>query len=149
MGRQKATEPLFHIFCLEDHVPAEHPLRRVDALLDLGLVRDGMAKHYSGMGRPSIDPEFMIRMLLIGYLQGIRSERRLVEEVHLNLAHRWYCHLGLDDRVPERSTFSKNRHGRFAAGDLFRAVWPAPTGLPQRTPHPPSGDLAGPLLPTR
>lgn len=66
MGWQIATEPLFHIFCLENHVPAEHPLRRDDALLDLGFVRDGMARHYSGMGRPSID--LMIRMLLIGYL---------------------------------------------------------------------------------
>ena len=82
-----------------------------------------MAKHYSGIGRPSIDPELMVRMLLIGYLQGIRSERRLVEEVHLNLAYRWFCRLGLDGRVPERSTFSKNRHGRFAGGDLFRAVF--------------------------
>jgi transposase len=82
-----------------------------------------MAKHYSGVGRPSIDPELMIRMLLIGYLQGIRSERRLVEEVHLNLAYRWFCRLGLGGRVPERSTFSKNRHGRFAEGDLFRALF--------------------------
>ena len=123
MGRQTATEPLFHIFCLEDHVPTSHPLRQVDRLLDLGFVREGMAKHYSSVGRPSIDPELMIRMLLIGYLQGIRSERRLVEEVHLNLAYRWFCHLGLDGRVPERSTFSKNRHGRFAEGDLFRAVF--------------------------
>jgi transposase len=123
MGRQRATEPLFHIFCLEGHVPADHPLRRVDALLELGFVRQEMGSHYSAIGRPSIDPELMIRMLLIGYLQGIRSERRLVEEVHLNLAYRWFCRLGLDGRVPERSTFSKNRHGRFAGGDLFRAVF--------------------------
>ena len=123
MGRQTSAEPLFHIFCLEDHVPADHPLRQVDTLLDSGFVREGMAKHYSALGRPSIDPELMIRMLLIGYLQGIRSERRLVEEVHLNLAYRWFCRLGLDGRVPERSTFSKNRHGRFAEGDLFRVVF--------------------------
>src|SRR3954453_17539062 len=82
-----------------------------------------MARHYSALGRPSIDPELMIRMLLIGYLQGIRSERRLVEEVHLNLAYRWFCRLGLDGRVPERSTFSKNRHGRFAESDLFQTVF--------------------------
>lgn len=123
MGRQTAAEPLFHVFCLEDHVPPDHPLRQVDGLLDLGPVRGGMARHYSAIGRPSADPELMIRMLLIGYLQGIRSERRLVEEVHLNLAYRWFCRLGLDGRVPERSTFSKNRHGRFAEGDLFRAVF--------------------------
>lgn len=123
MGRQTSAEPLFHIFCLEDHVPPDHPLRQVDRLLDLGCVRASMAEHYSSIGRPSIDPELMIRMLLIGYLQGIRSERRLVEEVHLNLAYRWFCRLGLDGRVPERSTFSKNRHGRFAEGDLFRVVF--------------------------
>jgi transposase len=123
MGRQRSTEPLFHVFCLEDHVPPDHPLRQVDRLLDLGFVREGMARHYSSIGRPSIDPELMIRMLMIGYLQGIRSERRLVEEVHLNLAYRWFCRLGLDGRVPERSTFSKNRHGRFAEGDLFRTVF--------------------------
>ena len=123
MGRQTSAEPLFYIFCLEDHVPPDHPLRQIDRLLDLRPVREGMAKHYSAIGRPSIDPELMIRMLLIGYLQGIRSERRLVEEVHLNLAYRWFCRLGLDGRVPERSTFSKNRHGRFAEGDLFRTVF--------------------------
>jgi transposase len=108
---------------VEEHVPADHPLRQADALLDLGFVREGMAKHYSALGRPSIDPELMIRMLLIGYLQGIRSERRLVEEVHLNLAYPQFCRLGLDGRVPERSTFSKNWHGRFAEGDLFRVVF--------------------------
>ena len=94
MGRQRSTEPLFHVFWLEDHVPPDHPLRQVDRLLDLGFVREGMAKHYSSIGRPSIDPELMIRMLMIGYLQGIRSERRLVEEVHLNLAYRWFCRWG-------------------------------------------------------
>ena len=97
-------------------------IRCGEALLDLGFVREGMAKHYSGVGSPLIDPELMIRMLLIGYLQGIRSERRLVEEVHLNLTYRWFCRLGLDGRVPERSTFSKNRYGRFAEGDVFREV---------------------------
>lgn len=124
MGRrQQAAEPLFHIFSLEDHVPADHPLRQVDALLDLTFVRQSMAGHYSTTGRPSIDPELMVRMLLIGYLQGIRSERRLVEEVHLNLAYRWFCRLGLDSKVPDRSSFSKNRHGRFADGNLLRAVF--------------------------
>ncbi|WP_164040849.1 transposase, partial [Serratia marcescens] len=71
---------------------------------------------------PSVDPELMIRMLLIGYCLGIRSERRLCQEVHLNLAYRWFCRLGLDGRVPDHSTFSKNRHGRFRDSDLLREV---------------------------
>ena len=78
---------------------------------------------YSEIGRPSIDPELMIRMLLIGYCCGIRSERRLCEEVHLNLAYRWFCRLGLDGAVPDHSTFSKNRHGRFRESDLLRQLF--------------------------
>jgi len=75
------------------------------------------------MGRPSVDPELMIRMLLIGYCFGIRSERRLCEEVHLNLAYRWFCRLGLEGAVPDHSTFSKNRHGRFRESDLLRELF--------------------------
>jgi len=83
-------------------------------------VRAPRAPFYSPIGRPSIDPELMIRMLLVGYCLGIRSERRLREEVHLNLAYRWFCRLGLDADVPDHSTFSKNRHGRFCDSDLPR-----------------------------
>ncbi|WP_201289920.1 transposase, partial [Escherichia coli] len=79
-----------------------------------------LADFYSPIGRPSIDPELMVRMLVVGYCYGIRSERRLCEEVHLNLAYRWFCRLGLEDEVPNHSTFSKNRHGRFRDSDLFR-----------------------------
>ena len=78
---------------------------------------------YSEIGRPSIDPELMIRMLIIGYCFGIRSERRLCEEVHLNLAYRWFCRLGLEGDVPDHSTFSKNRHGRFRDSDLLRELF--------------------------
>ena len=78
--------------------------------------------YYSDVGRPSIDPELMIRMLIVGYSFGIRSERRLCDEVHLNLAYRWFCRLGLDGDVPDHSTFSKNRHGRFRESDLFETV---------------------------
>ncbi len=81
-----------------------------------------MAPHYSLIGRPSIDPELMVRMLLVGYLGGIRSERKLCAGMHLNLAHRWFCRLGIDDAVPDHSTFSKNRHRRFRDGDVFRAA---------------------------
>jgi transposase len=116
-------QTLFYDFCLEDHVPPDHLLRRVAAVLDLSDVRRRLAPYYSAMGRPSLDPELMIRMLLIGYLYGIRSERRLVEEVHLNLAYRWFCGLGLKGEVPERSSFSKTRHGRFRESDAFRLVF--------------------------
>ncbi|MEP9403601.1 IS1182 family transposase [Sphingomonas sp. VNH70] len=123
MGRQVAQGALFYGFRLDEHVPADHLLRRIDGLLDFGFVREALAANYSATGRPSIDPELMLRMLLIGYLFGIRSERRLCEEVHLNLAYRWFCRLDLADRVPDHSTFSKNRHGRFRACDLHRLLF--------------------------
>jgi transposase len=126
MGRQSADQRrLFYDFCLEDAVPADHLLRRIDGLLDLGMVREKLRPHYSTMGRPSVDPELMIRMLIVGYCYGIRSERRLCDEVHLNLGYRWFCGLGLEDRVPDHSTFSLNRHGRFRDGDVFRLVFEA------------------------
>lgn len=123
MGRLETQENLFYRFRIEDHVPQDHLLRRIDWLLDFDAIRHELAAHYSHTGRPSVDPELMLRMLLIGYLYGIRSERRLVEEVHLNLAYRWFCKLGLESRVPDRSTFSKNRHGRFADGDVLRHLF--------------------------
>ncbi|MEL6664244.1 MAG: IS1182 family transposase [Pseudomonadota bacterium] len=123
MGRQTAGESLFYEFRLEDYVPADHSLRRIDVLLDLSELRADLRDLYSHTGRPSVDPELMIRMLIVGYLYGIRSETRLCQEVHLNLAYRWFCKLGLEGRVPERSTFSKNRHGRFAEGNVLRRVF--------------------------
>jgi transposase len=114
---------LFYSFNLEDHVPANHLLRGIDQFLDLADLHAFLAPFYSHTGRPSIDPELMIRMLIVGYCFGIRSERRLCEEVHLNLAYRWFCRLGLEDTVPEHSTFSKNRHGRFRESDTFRHVF--------------------------
>jgi transposase len=94
MGRQVGEAQLFYILSVDRHVPADHLLRRVDAVLDLSFIRTSLAQHYSCTGRPSIDPELMIRMLLVGYLYGIRSETRLCEEVHLNLAYRWFCRAG-------------------------------------------------------
>src|SRR6202000_2737170 len=88
----------------------------------LSDIREHLRSFYSETGRPSIDPELMVRMLIIGYTHGIRSERRLCEEVHLNLAYRWFCRLGLDGDVPDHSTFSKNRHGRFRESDLRREL---------------------------
>ena len=106
-------------------MPQDHLLRAIDRFVDLSEVRRDLAPFYSPMGRPSIDPELLIRMLLVGYCVGVRSERRLCEEVHLNLAYRWFCRLGLDADVPDHSTFSKNRHGRFRESDLLRKLFEA------------------------
>ena len=124
MGHQASGQKkLFYSFNLDDHVPAEHLLRGIDRFLDLGELRRHLAPFYSHTGRPSVDPELMVRMLIVGYSFGIRSERRLCEEVHLNLAYRWFCRLGLEDAVPDHSTFSKNRHGRFRESDAFRHLF--------------------------
>jgi len=124
MGQQAGNQDqLFYSFHLDHHVPPDHLLRGIDRFLDLSDLRRHLAPFYSHTGRPSIDPELMIRMLIVGYCFGIRSERRLCEEVHLNLAYRWFCRLGLEDVVPEHSTFSKNRHGRFRESDAFRHLF--------------------------
>src|SRR5215213_5261112 len=124
MGHRQVEEAaLFYEFSLERHVPADHLLRSIDRFVELGELRRELAPFYSAIGRPSVDPELMIRMLIVGYCFGIRSERRLCEEVHLNLAYRWFCRLGLDGDVPDHSTFSKNRHGRFRQSDLLRRVF--------------------------
>ena len=123
--RQVEQGAVFYEFSLDTHVPADHLLRAIDRFVDLSNLRRDLAPFYASTGRPSVDPEPMIRMLLIGYCLGIRSERRLCEEVHLNLAYRWFCRLGLDGRVPDHSTFSKNRHGRFRDSDLLRRLFEA------------------------
>ena len=124
MGPRRVEQAaLFYEFSLEAHVPQKHLLRSIDRFVDLGELRRQLVPFYSDTGRPSIDPELMIRMLIIGYCFGIRSERRLCEEVHLNLAYRWFCRLGLDGDVPDHSTFSKNRHGRFRESDLSRQLF--------------------------
>ena len=114
---------LFYDFSLERHIPADHLLRYIDQFLDFDQIHQHLQPFYSHTGRPSIDPELLIRMLLIGYCYGIRSERRLCEEVNFNLAYRWFCRLGLEDEIPDHSTFSKNRHGRFRDSDLLRLVF--------------------------
>jgi transposase len=114
---------LFYGFSVEEHVPSDHLLSRIDRFVDLSDIRRFLAPYYSATGRPSVDPELMIRMLIVGYCFGIRSERRLCDEVHLNLAYRWFCRLDLTDPVPDHSTFSKNRHGRFRDCDLFRHLF--------------------------
>jgi transposase len=128
MGRQTGDQSqLFYLFNLEGRIPAGHLLRRMNPVVSrvLADLREKLAPFYSDIGRPSIDPELMIRMLIVGYCYGIRFERRLCEEVELHLAYRWFCRLDLDDAVPDHSTFSVNRHGRFRDSDLLRHVFEA------------------------
>jgi transposase len=128
MGRQRVDQSqLFYLFNLEARIPAQHLLRRINSVVAriMADVREKLGPFYSEVGRPSIDPELMIRMLIVGYCYGIRSERRLCEEVELHLAYRWFCRLDLDDKVPDHSTFSVNRHGRFRDSGIFRHVFEA------------------------
>ena len=114
MGRQTADQAqLFYSFKLDERIPKAHLLRRIDmlAIRALAEVHREMAAYYSHTGRPSIHPELLLWMLIVGYRFGIRSERKLCEEVSLNPAYRWFCCLDLDDAFPDHSTFSKNRHG--------------------------------------
>jgi transposase len=123
MGLQPRTEPLFYYFRLEDQIPEHHLLRRIDRCVDFSFVLERLRGAYSPMGRPSIDPEILLRLLLVGYLYGITSERRLVEEVRMHLAYRWFTHLGFEQEIPDHSTFSKNRHGRFRESGIFLEVF--------------------------
>lgn len=126
MGMQAAPAQLFCDFCLDDHVPEDHLLRRIDRFLDLEKVRAELKPFYSSIGRPSIDPELMMRMLIAGYCMGIRSEWRLCEEIHLNLVYRWFCRLGLDGRVPDtppsRATVMAGS-GRAISCDICSRRW--------------------------
>jgi transposase len=123
MKGDRHAAQVFYEFSLETHLPTGHLLRSIDRFVELDGLRRELAPFYSDIGRPSVDPELMIRMLIVGYCFGIRSERRLCEEVHLNLAYRWFCRLGLDGSVPDHSTFSKNRHGRFRESGLLRRLF--------------------------
>ena len=128
MGRQTGDQSqLFYLFNLERRIPAGHLLRRINPIVTgvLADLRENLAPFYSDIGRPSIDPELMIRMLIVGYCYGVRFERRLCEEVALHLAYRWFCRLDLDDKVPDHSTFSVNRHDRFRDSDILRQVFEA------------------------
>jgi transposase len=128
MGRQMGDQSqFFYLFNLEDRIPRRHLLRRINPVVTrvLGEVREKLEPFYSEIGRPSIDPELMLRMLIVGYCYGLRSERRLCEEVELHLAYRWFCRLDLEDKVPDHSTFSVNRHGRFRESDIFRHLFEA------------------------
>ena len=126
MGRRNTEQgqgQLFYAFDLEAIVPADHQVRRIAAVLDLSWLRSELAPHYSHTGRPSIDPELMIRMLIVGYVFAIRSERALCREVQLNLAYRWFCGLGIEDTIPDHSAFTRARNERFREHDVFRRVF--------------------------
>src|SRR3954454_1392053 len=124
MGRSNQDqEQLFYSFNLEAVVPDDHQVRAIAGVLDLSWLRTELAPYYSHTGRPSIDPELMIRMLILGYVFAIRSERALCREVQLNLAYRWFCGLGIEDKIPEHSAFTRARNERFCNRDVFRVVF--------------------------
>jgi transposase len=124
MGRLNHDQAqLFYSFCLEEVVPDDHLVRKIAAVLDLSWVRAELAPHYPDNGRPSIDPELMIRMLIVGYVFGIRSERALCRDAQVNLAHRWFCGLSIEDKIPDHSAFSRARNERFRDSDIFRRVF--------------------------
>ena len=123
MGHHARSEALFYYFRLDDNIPENHLLRLIDKHISFDFVRERLKQSYSDMGRPSIDPELLLRILLIGYLYGITSERRLVEELRMHLAWRWFTGLGFDQEIPHHSTFSKNRHGRFQESKLFEQLF--------------------------
>jgi len=124
MGRRNNDQgPLFYEFHLDEAVPADHLVRQIDAVLDLSWVYTELAPHYPTLGRPSVDPILMIRMLIIGYVFGLRSERLLCREVQVNLAYRWFCKLGLEHKIPDHSAFSRARNERFRDNDIFLHVF--------------------------
>ncbi len=130
MGRRNQDQGrLFYEFCLDEVVPDDHLVRRIGALLDLSWVYTELAPYYSGVGRPSVDPVLMIRMLIIGYVFAIRSERQICRKVQVNLAYRWFCDLGLEDAIPDHSAFSRARNERFRESGLFRRVFERVVGV--------------------
>jgi transposase len=120
MGHHSRAESLFDYFRLEDQVPENHLLRLIDRQVNFEFIRSKLKDSYSDTGGPSIDPELLLRMLLVGYLYGVTSERKLVEELGMHLAWRWFTGLGFDQEIPHHSTFSKNRHGRSRNRVCFR-----------------------------
>jgi transposase len=124
MGRREDRQVQFlYAFDLDKVVPADHLVRQIDGVLDLSWVHKELAPYYSHTGRPSIDPVLMIRMLLVGYVFALRSERRLCSEVQVNLAYRWFCKLSVEDQIPDHSVFSRARHERFRESDALRRVF--------------------------
>ena len=122
MGKQSGQQEMVFID-IESMIPGNHLLRKIDKLVDFSFIYEKASGYYAKKGRPSIDPVLLVKMLLIGYLYGIKSERRLEQEVHLNIAYRWFCGLKLTDRVPDHSTFSQNRRRRFCDNSFFKSIF--------------------------
>jgi transposase len=136
MGRLKHDQgQFFYSFRLDEAVPGDHPIRQIASVLDLSWVHLELAPFYPNVGRPSIDPELMIRMLIVGYVFAIRSERALCRDVQVNLAYRWFCGLSIEDKVPDHSAFSRARHERFRDSDIFRRVFEPLFVKPARCPE--------------
>jgi transposase len=123
IGEKKKEEKLFYYLRAEDLIPEAHILRLIDHYVDFSFIRPKLEHLYSHTGRPSVDPDVMMRMLLVGYLFGITSERRLCDEVGMHVGYRWFVGLALDDKVPDHSTFSKNRHGRFKESGIYQQIF--------------------------
>ena len=123
LGESQRKEPMFYYVRMEEMIPENHLLRLVDKHIDLSFIRTKVKHLYSHTGRPSVDPEILLRMLVIGYLYGITSERRLCEEVKMHIGYRWFVGLNLEEKVPDHSTFSKNRHERFSESDVFQNIF--------------------------
>jgi transposase len=124
MGRlNHDQEQFFYSFRLDEAVPNDHPVREIAAVFDLSWVHSELAPYYPRLGRPSIDPVLMIRMLIVGYVFAIRSERALCREARVNLAYRWFCGLSIEDKVPDHSAFSRARNERFRDSGIFRSVF--------------------------
>ena len=134
MGRlSHDQEQFFYSFRLDEVVSDDHPVREIAAVLDLSWVHSELAPYYSRLGRPSIDPVLMIRMLIVGYVFAIRSERALCRDVRVNLAYRWFCGLSIEDKIPDHSAFSRARNERFRNSDIFRSVFGAAKTMIKRT----------------
>lgn len=123
IGEKNNEEKLFYYLRPEDLIPEDHILRLIDRYVDFSFIRQKVEHLYSHTGRPSVDPDVMMRMLLVGYLFGITSERRLCDEVQMHVGYRWFVGLGLDEKVPDHSTFSKNRHGRFKESGIYQQIF--------------------------
>ncbi len=123
LGEKKRSEPMFYHINVDALIPENHLLRLVDKYVDFRFVRENVKHLYSHTGRPSVDPEILLRMLLVGYLYGINSERRLCEEINMHIGYRWFVGLTLEDKIPDHSTFSKNRHERFSESGIFQKLF--------------------------
>jgi transposase len=126
MGRLESDQgQFFYEYRLDSLVPADHLVRKLDAVLDLSWLRAELEPYYSHTGRPSVDPELMLRMLIVGYVFAIRSERQLCSELQVNMAYRWFCGLSVESRIPDHSVFSRARHERFREADVLRRLFEA------------------------